>query len=127
MHQRLLLLLPNAPWRQYLKYDHEKEWKRWEKGVAHIEDKVKPLKGVTTRVTVPPLGNITPTLAISWDNTVVKMSAKDLQEKLRHGTPSIEVGGVHDNTISITVWVMKPGEEKIVARRLVEELTKASV
>lgn len=112
---------------QYLKYDHEKEWKRWEKGVAHIEDKVKPLKGVTTRVTVPPLGNITPTLAISWDNTVVKMSAKDLQEKLRHGTPSIEVGGVHDNTISITVWVMKPGEEKIVARRLVEELTKASV
>jgi len=110
---------------QYLAYDHEKEWKEWEKRIAHIESKVKPIHGITTKVTVPPLGNITPTLAISWDINIVKMPAKDLREKLRNGTPSIEVVGVNDNTISITTWVMKPGEEKIVARRLAEEFSNA--
>jgi len=110
---------------QYLTYDHEKEWKQWEKRIAHIESKVKAINGVTTKVTVPPLGNITPTLAISWDNTILKFQAKDLQEKLRNGTPSIEVIGANDNTISITTWVMKPGEEKIVGRRLAEEFSNA--
>ena len=110
---------------QYLVYDHEKEWKEWEKRIAHIESKVKPIQGITTKVTVPPLGNITPTLAISWDTNIVKVPAKDLREKLRNGTPSIEVVGVNDNTISITTWVMKPGEEKIVGRRLAEEFSNS--
>ena len=108
---------------QYLTYDHEKEWKEWERRIAHIENKIKPFQGITTKVTVPPLGNITPTLAISWDINMLKFSAKDLQEKLRIGSPSIEVVGVNDNTISITTWVMKRGEEKIVARRLEEEFS----
>ena len=111
---------------QYLVYDHEKEWKQWEKAIAHIENKVKPIKGVTPKVTVPPLGNVTPTLNITWDNTIVKLTTKDMQEKLRKGDPSIEVIGIGDNTIQITAWVMKSGEEKIVARRVAEELTNAS-
>ncbi|MDX2045688.1 MAG: aminotransferase class V-fold PLP-dependent enzyme [Chitinophagaceae bacterium] len=111
---------------RYMSYDHEKEWKLWEKGIAHIEDAVKPVNGITTQVIVPPLGNTTPTLEISWDINKLKLSGKDLQEKLRKGDPSIEVGGVQDNKISVTVWVMKPGQEKIVASRLKEELSLAA-
>ena len=113
---------------QYLQYDHEKEWKQWEKGIALIENAVKPVKGVTTRVHVPPLGNITPTLTISWDPAVVKLTTKALQENLRKGEPSIEVGGGgEENRINVTVWVMKPGQDKIVAKRLKEELSGATV
>ena len=111
----------------YISYDHDKEWKRWEEGISYIEKMVQPVKGVTTKVTVPPLGNITPTLGISWDRNVLKMTGKELQEKLRNGHPSIEVGGVQENSISVTVWVMKPGQEKIVAKRLKEELTSLPV
>ena len=111
---------------QYLLYDHDKEWKQWEKAIALIENKVKPITGVTTKVYVPPLGNVTPTLNISWDKTIVKSNSKDLQEKLRKSDESIEVIGINDNTIQITAWVMKQGEEKIVARRVAEELTNAS-
>ena len=107
----------------YISYDHDKEWKKWEDGIAYIENMIKPINGVTTKVTVPPLGNITPTLGISWDKNIVKMTAKELQEKLRKGNPSIEVGGAQENSINVTVWVMKPGQEKIVARRLKEEFT----
>ena len=111
---------------QYLKYDHDKEWKEWEKGIAHIENAVKPIKGIATKVHVPPLGNITPTLNISLDPNIVKLSTKDLQEKLRNGDPSIEVGGGGENQVNVTVWVMKPGQEKTVAKRLKQELSAAT-
>lgn len=47
--------------------------------------------------------------------------------KLRNGTPSIEVMGGKDNSITITSWNMQDGEDKIVAKRLFEEMTQASV
>ena len=103
--------------------DHDKEFKTWESQIAVIENAVKGINGVTTKVFVPPLGNITPTLEVSWDVTVIKMTTKDLQDKLRNGNPSIEVMGRSDNAITITVWVMKPGQEKIVARKLKEALS----
>jgi L-seryl-tRNA(Ser) seleniumtransferase len=111
----------------YLTYDHDKEWKDWEARVATIENAVKGISGITTEVKVPPLGNVTPTLHVMWDSNKVKLTTKELQEKLRTGNPSIEVVGAEDeNHISMTTWVMKPGEDKIVATRLKEELTKAS-
>lgn len=110
----------------YINQDHDKEWKDWEKGIAHIENKLKTINGVTTTVSVPPLGNITPTLKIAWDTNIIKTSAKDLQEKLRQGDQSIEVGGGGDNHINVTVWMLKPGQEKTVAKRIREELMLAS-
>jgi len=111
----------------YLTYDHDKEWKEWEARVATIEGAVKPIAGITTEVKVPTLGNVTPTLHITWDASKVKITTKDLQEQLRIGEPSIEVVGNEESHISITTWVMKPGEEKIVAKRLKEELSKVCV
>ncbi len=107
----------------YLKYDHEKEWKEWESRIATIQNAVKNIRGFTTEITVPTLGNVTPTLHVTWDANLVKMTTKELQERLRNGNPSIEVVGNGDAHISITTWVMKTGEDKIVAKRLKEELT----
>ncbi len=85
----------------------------------------KTIDGVSTSVVVPTLGNVTPTLKITWDKTKINLTGKELQEKLRFGNPSIEIApGVQDTGISTTAWVLKPGEEKIVARRIKEELSK---
>ncbi|OQP46135.1 selenocysteine synthase [Niastella yeongjuensis] len=110
---------------RYIKEDHNKEWKAWEAATAVIDNAAKSVSGVTTSITVPALGNVTPTLQIAWDAGKVKLSGKDLQEKLRSGAPSIEIGGVKDNGITVTVWMLKPGQEKIVAGRIKEELIKA--
>lgn len=107
----------------FMTADHDKEFKTWESQIAVIENAVKGISGVTTRIFVPPLGNITPTLEVSWDTNIIKMKTKDLQEKLRNGNPSIEVMGHGDNAINITVWVMRAGQEKIVARKLKEALS----
>lgn len=112
---------------RFLAQDHDKVWKTWEAGVAHIQNTVKKIAGITTAVSAPPLGNHTPTLRIAWEPDKIKITAKELQEKLRMGNPSIEVGGGQGNNINITVWMLKPGQEKIVATRLREELTRALV
>jgi L-seryl-tRNA(Ser) seleniumtransferase len=110
----------------YLKYDHEAEWKVWEGRISNMENSVKNISGIKTEILVPKLGNVTPTLHISWDKYKLNISSKDLQDKLRNGTPSIEIVNNGEEHISITSWVMKNGEDKLVAQRLKEEFVKLS-
>ncbi|MDO1444959.1 PLP-dependent transferase [Rhodocytophaga aerolata] len=113
---------------RYINQDHAKEWKEWETRIAHIDTAVKKVTGVQTETFVPPIANHTPALRISWHRDQIKLSPQDLQEKLRKGNPSIEVVGGEKGTqsISLTVFMLKPGQEKIVAKRLAEELSSAS-
>src|SRR6478672_2508470 len=37
----------------YLTYDHDKEWKEWEKAISRIQNAVASINGVTTKVFVP--------------------------------------------------------------------------
>jgi L-seryl-tRNA(Ser) seleniumtransferase len=112
---------------KFINTDHKKQWKLWEDRISVIENAVKYINGVTARVAVPPVANITPTLTISWDIEKVKVSRNDFQDRLRKGNPSIEMIGGKDNSVVITAWMMQTGEEKIVAARLSEELNKATL
>jgi uncharacterized pyridoxal phosphate-dependent enzyme len=111
---------------KYINTDHEKEWKEWENMTSVIVSAAKKVEGVTTVVSVPPIANHTHALNISWDKNKVKISRDELQDRLRKGNPSIEVMSGKDNSINITVFMLKPGQEKIVAARLYDELKKAS-
>jgi len=67
-------------------------------------------------------------MKITWDKNKINMTRENLGERLRMGSPSIEVisWGDEDNSIDLTVFMLKNGEEKIVAKRIKEELFKAS-
>ena len=110
---------------KFINTDHDKEWKMFEDRVALITNAAKSVKGVQVEKTAPPLGNHTPTLRFTWDESLVKITPKALQEALRNGTPSIETVG-DAKGVGMTAWMLKPGEDKIVAARLKEELMKAA-
>jgi L-seryl-tRNA(Ser) seleniumtransferase len=112
---------------KFINLDHTKQWKIWEDRISIMENASKKVGGVTTSVMVPPVANRTPTLIITWDKNKVKVSRDEFQERLRNGDPSVEVMGGKDDSIVITSWNLQPGEEKLVARRLQEELTRASM
>jgi len=105
---------------KYVNADHAKEWKMWEDRIAVIQNAAKKVSGVKTEVSVPPVANHVPTLYLSWDINKVKVTRDEFQERLRKGNPSIEVMGGKDNSIVITVFMMKQGQEKIVASRIFE-------
>jgi uncharacterized pyridoxal phosphate-dependent enzyme len=109
----------------FLSRDQEKEWARWEKQINLISDSALAVPGVETEIHVPPIANHVPSLRIRWDQSQVKTTPGEVRNALRQGHPSIEtVGG--DESVDITTWMMNPGEERIVARRVREELEAAS-
>ena len=112
----------------YINQDHDKEWKMWEDRVAVISKAVSRVDGVKVDVTVPPIANHSPKMNISWEKDKINLTRKSLGEKLREGSPSIEVisWGTDEDSIDLTVFMLKPGQEKVVAKRLQEELTNAS-
>jgi L-seryl-tRNA(Ser) seleniumtransferase len=109
---------------KYINQDHDAEWKMWESKIDTIKTAVNSIEGVTTEISVPPIANHTPLLFIKWDESKVKTSNKDLMLKLRNGSPSIEVMA-NGTGINITVFMLQEGEEKIVAKRVREELLLA--
>ena len=112
---------------RYVKLDHAKEWKGWEQSIALIESAVKNVSSVRTEIIVPPVANHTPSLKISWDPDVAKITSEELGNRLRAGSPSIEIVSWEEkHSVKVTVFMLKPGEDKIVAQRLKEELEKAS-
>ncbi len=112
----------------YIKRDHAQDWKTWESQIDVVRNAVKNIKGVTTEVILPPVANHTPSLEITWEKSKVKSSRDELVKNLRSGSPSIEViGWEKEDSIRITVFMLKAGQEKIVAKRIQEELLKAAV
>jgi seryl-tRNA(Sec) selenium transferase len=112
---------------RYVKLDHNKEWKEWERKIALIDAAVKKVKGVKTEVVIPPVANRVPSLKVSWDPAVTSINAEEFGKRLRTGSPSVEVVSWEEKeSVKVTVFMLKAGEEQIVAQRLKDELEKAS-
>ncbi|MFB3924169.1 MAG: aminotransferase class V-fold PLP-dependent enzyme [Terriglobia bacterium] len=110
----------------------------FQRRAERIAQHVKTLAGVETKIFVPPVANHVPHLAIKCDPQRIKITGREVMEKLRHGKPRIELnpatgGGSAsaglesgEHTIVVGVWMMQPGEDMLVARRL-REVLKAAV
>jgi L-seryl-tRNA(Ser) seleniumtransferase len=109
----------------YLKRDHAAHWRAWERRVKLIADYASSVPGVTTEVWVPEIANHVPHLRITWDPQRVKISVPEVVKRLRQGEPSIEVVPGSRDQLVVGVWMMEPGEERIVARRIREILRSA--
>jgi uncharacterized pyridoxal phosphate-dependent enzyme len=105
----------------FLNKNHEKDWALWEKQIQLIRDAAASVPNVDTEIHVPEVANHVPSLRISWDQSKYPVTAGEVREKLRSGHPSIETVGGSDS-IGITSWMLRPGQERIVASRLKEAL-----
>jgi L-seryl-tRNA(Ser) seleniumtransferase len=107
----------------YVGKDHDREMKDFEKRAEVIRKAATAVPGVTAEVFVPEIANHVPHVRVFWDAAAKGITPADVGRSLRDGEPSIRVRPSRQ-TIVIGVWMMRPGEEKIVARRLREVLEK---
>lgn len=113
----------------------EAEFRKRAEVIAEYLGSVPTLR---SRIVVPDLAaNHVPHLALNYDRSRVKVAALDVAEQLRGGKPSIELHpatGKTDypgfraepDTIFVGVWMLQPGEDLIVAKRLHEVLMRAA-
>ena len=108
------------------------------KRADRIAEQVKKVPTVETTVFIPAVANHVPHLLVTYDPARVRTTGLDVMQKMREGKPRIELnpgtgggpasaglpGGV--NTIIVGVWMLQPGEDLIVGRRLREVLQNAT-
>ena len=115
----------------WVKRDHEAEWKRWTGWLEHINQRVSAIAGVTTSVNQPNgLSNRTPSLRVLWDRQKLGITGEAVARLLLDGDPRITLDAARgagqgaQTGVSVTPYMMAPGDERIVADRLVAVLTK---
>jgi L-seryl-tRNA(Ser) seleniumtransferase len=132
--EEIIGLVAAVDW--FLAQDDSAMEAEYRKRAALIAERVQTLPGVEARVFIPPVANHVPHLMITYDRNRIKLSAIDVMQKMREGTPRIELnpatgggpasaglpGG--NNVIVVGVWMLQPGEDQIVAKRLHEVLSE---
>jgi hypothetical protein len=108
--------------------DHQAEWKTWLSWLDFIAKRVSKIDGIETSVREPTaLSNKSPVLNISWDPDKLHITAEEVAEDFARNKPRIAIGGRSDEnktTLSVTTGQMQPGNEKIVAERIHDILSK---
>ncbi len=107
----------------WFKRDHKAEWQSWMDRLDHVAKRLKSVEGVTTTVVEPKgLSNKTPSLAIRWDAAKIGINGGALSRHLMATEPRIAIPAGNGG-VSLTPYMLQPGDEKIIADRLVAVLS----
>jgi L-seryl-tRNA(Ser) seleniumtransferase len=121
----------------WVKRDHKAEMATWMSWMNNIAARVSKIDGVKTAVREPRgLSNHTPGLSISWDPARLGITGEEVSDILYTTEPRIALnagsgggrrGGrsSNDTGISITAYMMAPGEDRIVGDRIFRVLSES--
>jgi len=115
----------------WVKRDHDAEWKQWVARCDYIAGEASKIAGVTADVHREPdatLSNRSPRVTVRWDSQTLGITGPDVADILYTTEPRIALGGSRgpgqpreasgDSSISIVASMMAPGDETIVAQRI---------
>ena len=108
----------------FVEKDHARERREYDRRAELIRSSAVSASGVKAEVFVPEVANNVPHIRVTWDGADEKAAAA-VVKAMKDGEPSIGIRS-EGKALVIGVWMMQPGEDKIVARRLRQVLeTKA--
>lgn len=122
----------------WMKRDHQAEWNTWMSWLNHIAQQVASVDGVTTSIKqAEELSNHSPVLSIRWNTDKVGIAGADVEHTLFTTEPRITLSSSgnrrfghsaaeNETGLSITAYMMCPGDENVVAERLRAILSKAA-
>lgn len=107
----------------------------YQKRADLIAAAVKGIPSVAAETVVPRIANHVPHLLIRFDPAVTGITTKEIVTRLREGSPSIELNpntgnppnqGIpsNANTLVVGVWMLQPGEDAMVGRRIRDAFTR---
>jgi uncharacterized pyridoxal phosphate-dependent enzyme len=134
--EEIIGLVAAVDW--FLSQDDAAMEAEYRKRAERIAAQLKSIPTVQSQVFIPAVAaNHVPHLLITYDQNRIQITGAEVMKKMREGKPRIELnpstGGAPasaglpggPNTIVVGVWMMQPGEDVIVAKRLREVLQGA--
>jgi L-seryl-tRNA(Ser) seleniumtransferase len=121
----------------FLKQDDAAMEAEYRQRADRIAKHLNSIPTLQTQTFIPEVANHVPHLLIIYDQDRIKIAGAEVMQKMREGKPRIELnpstggspasaglpGG--PNTIVVGVWMLQPGEDMVVAKRLREVLQEA--
>jgi uncharacterized pyridoxal phosphate-dependent enzyme len=102
----------------YLKDDHAALTREWQARLEFISHELTRVSGVSTSFFVPDIANHVPHMQITWDSRV-SLEPQRVSEMLRNSRPAIVIGGGEGRPgLTMSSFMLQPGEDKIVAGQL---------
>jgi L-seryl-tRNA(Ser) seleniumtransferase len=109
----------------FVQKDHAAEGREFERRAQEIKKSAEAVPGVKAEIFVPEVANHVPHVRVSWDQNGSGLTPAAVVRTLQDGEPSIVIRS-EGEVLVIGVWMMQPGEERIVARRLRQVLENKS-
>ncbi len=114
---------------RYLKVDRQAEKRLLQSRVDTIAAALASIPGVQAETFVLEIANHVPHLSLEWDRERIPITSAEASGRLKQGEPPIEVGGHrwmqpksqspnNMQGLTVSVWMLRPGEDQIVAERL---------
>lgn len=102
----------------YLSEDHDALAKEWQDRLETISRQITKVRGVSTSFFIPDIANHVPHMQITWE-AKIPLTPQEASKILRSGQPSIVIGGGEGRPgLAMNSFMLKPGEEKIIADQL---------
>jgi uncharacterized pyridoxal phosphate-dependent enzyme len=110
----------------YLNEDHDALAKQWQDRLDTVSREITQVPGVSTSFFTPPIANHVPHMRITWDQRV-SLTPQQVSQRLRGGQPSIVLGGGEGKPgLTMNSFMLKNGEEQIIAEQLTKVLRQRS-
>ncbi len=115
----------------YLSKDHEAERREWRAKLSRIRERLENAPMVLTEFITNNDFSHSPRLSIQWDEAKLGVTLDQMVRLLRQGEPSIESSDMRNfnppwKGLGIFPYLLKDGEELIIAGRVKEILTQRS-
>ena len=108
---------------RFVRLDHSAEGREFERRADEIRRSAASVSGVKAEIFVPEVANHVPHVRVTWDAASARRAPAAIVRAMQEGEPSIAIRSEGDALV-VGVWMMEPGDAKIVARRLQQELEK---
>jgi len=108
---------------RFIGRDHAADEREYQRRAEEIQRSAVSVSGVKAEIFVPEVANHVPHVRVTWDAASKPLKAAAVVRAMQEGEPSIAIRSEGESLV-IGVWMMQSGEEKVVARRLRQELDK---
>jgi uncharacterized pyridoxal phosphate-dependent enzyme len=103
----------------YLNEDQDALTREWWKRLDTVAKQITKTEGVSTAYFIPDVANHVPTMQINWDPRRISLTPREASEALRKTKPAVVLGRTEIG-LEMNSFMLQPGEDQIIAERLIQ-------
>ena len=103
---------------RYLSVDHHAERRQLDDRAERVLKVLGGVTGLSCEKQVPEIANHVPHVAVAWTESERGITSNEVVAKLLTGDPPVAVSRVGDGQLRISMWMLEPGQDAIVADRI---------